>query len=300
VSVDGISYTGSAGTIITGVDGTFATDVRKSELTGEDLDSNGKQGETLEAHVVATGTGVFVADAFETPTVQGSVGQAARPGCKPADCDCLDLGQIDVEFEEPRLCEVTVESLFSGIDVVGGEGPLAEGDVVVGATVRASLVGGVQLPQAAVTAACNGADCGPVVVSETGLNTFAVPVIGDEPQIQLDASWQVNQSGTLHYYSGSLVIAGCSREETAIGAVGSLALDHAEMTGLGDFITSLGALVKPPTSSGDPEAPAKYGPGGPGGCGCHVAGGAGSNSRSALGGLGLLLGAMFVRRRRGA
>jgi MYXO-CTERM domain-containing protein len=299
VSVDGVSYTGSAGTIITGADGTFASDVRKSELAGEDLDSNGQKGEVLEAHVVATGTGVFVADAFETPTVQGSVGQASRPGCKPTDCDCLDLGDLEVEFEEPRLCELTVQSLFSGSNVVGGDGPLALGDAVAGATVRASLAGGVQIPQAAVTAACDGADCGPGLVPESGITTFAVPVIGDEPQVQLDASWSVTASGKLHYYSGSLVVPGCARDETAAADFGPLNLDHAEVTGLGDFITSLGDAVKTPIGGTNPNAAQDASkPFGAGGCGCHVAGGARSNSSSALLSLGLLLGALFSRRRR--
>ncbi len=297
VSVDGVSYTGSAGALITGVDGTFATDVRKSELPSEDLDSNGKKGETLEAHVVATGTGVFVADAFDTPTVQGSVGQAARPGCKPAECDCLDLGQIEVEFEEPRLCEITLESLFSGLNVVGEDGPLAKGDAVVGASVRATLAGSVQLPQGAVTAACNGADCGPSVVPESGTTTFSVPVIGDAPQIQVDASWSVKAGDTLHYYSGSLVIPGCTREQTALTDTGSLSLDHSAVTGLGDFIKALGDIVvKPPLgndigSNTDPKRPL-------GGCGCQVAGGATFNGSSALAAIGLLLGAGYGRRRR--
>jgi MYXO-CTERM domain-containing protein len=298
VSVNGVSYTGSAGTIITGALGTFATDVRKSELPSEDLDSNGSKGETLEAQVVASGTGVFVADAFETPTVQGSVGQASRPGCKPAECDCLDLGDIEVEFEEPRLCELTVEALFSGLDVVGEGGPLAPGDAVAGATVRASLVGGVQIPQAAVTAVCAGADCGPGLVPASGTTTFAVPVIGEQPQIQLDASWSVNEGGTLHYYSGSLVVPGCKRDETAAAEPGSVILDHSAVTGLGDFISSLGDLIKTPVASpgaSDSKDPNK--PFGAGGCGCHVAGGPSSHGPSALVGIGLLLGSWFSRRR---
>lgn len=298
VSVEGVSYTGSAGTIITGVDGNFATDVRKSELPSEDLDRNGRQGEALEAHVVASGTGVFVAEPFETPTLQGSVGQASRPGCKPSACNCLDLGDIEVEFEEPRLCELTVEALFSGLHVVGGEGPLAQGDAVAGATVRASLVGGVQIPQAAVKAVCEAADCGPGLIPESGTTTFAVPVIGDAPQIQLDASWSLNEGGTLHYYSGSLVVPGCARDEAGVSDGSQLSLDHSALTGLGDFITSLGDLVKPPVDkpiSNDPRKPF-----GPGGCGCRAAGGDHSKPASALAGLGLLLGALCGRRRQRA
>ncbi len=297
VSVDGVSYTGSAGTIITGPDGSFATDVRKSELPSEDLDNNGKKGEALQAHVVATATGVFVADAFETPTAQASVGQAARPGCKPAECDCLDLGEIAVEFEEPRLCDVTVESLFSGLNIVGDDGPLAAGDAVVGASVRGTLTGGVQLPQAAAAAACQGVDCGPSVVPDSGTTTFSVPVVGDAPQIQLDASWSVNAGDTLHYYSGSVVIPACTREQSALTDAASLSLDHSAVTGLGDFIKALGdVVVKPPL--GNDTDPDPKDPGNPlGGCGCQVAGGAASNSGGGLAALGLLLGAGFGRGR---
>jgi MYXO-CTERM domain-containing protein len=295
VSVSGVSYTGSAGTIITGLDGSFATDVRKSELGSEDLDGNGKRGEVLTARVIATGSGVFVADAFETPTTQGSVGQVARPGCKPSDCDCLDLGTIEVEFEEPRLCEITVESAFSGRDVVGGEGPVADGEPVVGAELRASLVGGVQLPAAGVKAACAGQDCGPVELDATGKVTFMVPVIGESPQIQLDASWSTELDGDLHYYSGSVVIAGCERGESVAPEAARLALDHSALKGLGDFIASLGDTIKTP--SGDSGDPTKKDPFGTGGCGCRQAGGDGSRAPGlwAL----ALLGTLGWRRRRG-
>jgi MYXO-CTERM domain-containing protein len=297
VSVEGVSYTGSAASIVTGVDGAFATDVRKSELPNEDLDSNGQKGELLEAHVVATGTGVFVADAFETPTVQGSIGQASRPNCKPADCDCVDLGDIEVEFEEPRLCDVSVEALFSGKNLIGSDGPLSAGDAVAGASVRASLSGGVQIPQAAAAAVCAGKSCSPSVVPGSGLTTFSVPVVGDQPQIQLDASWSTDIGGTLHYYSGSTVISGCSRKQTAAPDSGALELDHSSMTDLGDFITSLGDAAKTPTSkpggSLDPKDPL-------GGCGCRLAGPAAPRGEGASFGLGLLVGAALLRRKRRA
>jgi len=241
---------------------------------------------------------VFVADAFETPTAQGSVGQAARPGCKPADCDCFDLGEIEVEFEEPRLCELTVESLASGINIVGGDGPLAAGDAVVGASVRGTLAGGVQIPQAGIAAVCNGADCGPSLVPDSGTTTFAVPVVGDAPQIQLDASWSVKDGDTLHYYTASLVIPGCTREQTALTDPSSLSLDHAEVAGLADFISSIKDVVKPPlgndTGGSNPKSGAL------GGCACQVVGGTAANGPAGLAVLGLLLGAALGRRRRQA
>lgn len=256
VSVNGVSYTGSAGTIITGVDGSFATDLRKSELPGEDLDRNGQSGELLEARVVATGTGVFTGEAFETPTEQASVGQASRPGCKPADCDCLDLGDIEVEFEEPRLCELSVEALFSGRNVVGSE-------------------------------------------PESGTTGIALAVVGDAPQIQLDASWSVDTEGTLHYYSGSLVVDGCGRDETTLTDVAALRLDHSAVTGLGEFITALGDAIKPVTSNpAKPNDRSK--PFGPGGCGCQLPGRSEKAGSVALLGLSLLGFAGLARRRRRA
>lgn len=293
VAVSGVSYTGSAGALITGADGAFATDVRKSELPTEDLDRNGERGELLQAHVTATGTGVFVGAAFETPTVQGSVGQVSRPGCKPAECDCLDLGDVEVEFEEPRLCELSLEALFSGNHVVGEGGPLQAGDAVVDATVRGSLAGGVQLPQAAVAAVCQGGGCGPVLVPESGMVTFSVPVVGSAPQIKLDASWSVNVDGELHYYSGSRVVAGCARDESAAPAVGTLELDHSGVSSLGDFIASLGDGVEAPSGNGpinelkDPLG---------GGCGCRL-GGPAAPRGGALLWLCLALGATWARRR---
>jgi hypothetical protein len=300
VSVDGVSYTGSAGSIVTGVDGLFATDVRKSELPSEDLDNNAQFGETLQAHVVATGTGIFVTDAFDTPLVQGTVGAVSGPGCKPGDCDCLDLGEIEVAFEEPRLCEVTLDALASGSNVTGGDGPLMAGDAVVGASVRGALVGGVQLPQAAVSAVCTGADCGPSVVPDSGTTTFSVPVVGDAPQIQLDASWQTNVDGTFHYYSGSVVIDGCTRKQTATLGSASLLLDHSELSGLGDFIASLGEAIKPPTTNPiNPSNPADpktaKSPRGSG-CSCRQAGGGKPHGAAALLAVLALLGVAAGRR----
>lgn len=293
VAVEGITYTGSAGSVVTGLDGTFATDLRKSELPTEDLDRNGERGELLEAHVTATGTGVFVGPAFETPTQQGSVGQVSRPGCKPAQCDCLDLGDIEVEFEEPRLCELGFESLFNGEHVVGSGGPLEAGDAVVGASVRATLVG-VQLPQATAAAACERAGCGPAIVPASGLTTLVVPVIGDSPQVRIDASWSTEIEGALHYYKGSRVVTGCARGESAVGDLGALELTHSKVTGLGDFIASLGDGVSAVSPRDDQLRELKD----PMGCGCHLV-----QTRSSSGPLlllGLLFGAALRRRRANA
>jgi len=300
VSVSGVTYTGTAGTLVTGADGSFATDVRKSELPNEDVDRNGQKGEVVEARVTVTGTGVFVGEAFETPTAQGSVGRASRPECKPADCGCLDLGTIEVEFEEPRLCDINVESLFSGMDVAGSGGPLLAGDAVVGATVRATLVGGVQAPQAQLATLCAGQACGSGVVDASGFASFTVPVIGDAPQIQVDASWSTEVDGKYHYYSGSRVVAGCSRKQSSAPDSVALSLDHSEVTGLGDFISSLGDIKLPGSSNngGDDDAKSRLDDPLGGGCGCRAAHSSSHGNAAALAALAALFGVVRRRRRR--
>jgi MYXO-CTERM domain-containing protein len=227
--------------------------------------------------------------------LQGSVGAPTRPGCKPDACDCVDLGDIEVEFEEPRLCDITLNATFSGVDVVGGEGPLVKGDAVAGASVRASLTGGAQIPQAGVAAVCSGQACTPGPVPESGKLSFSVPVIGDAPKIQLDASWSSNEGGKYHYYSGSLVVDACTRDQTAIEATAELELDHSELSGFGEFIASLGDAVKTPSGSDGTNAGKSKNPLAPGGCGCRAAGGA--SSGHAVGLLALLGLGLFARRR---
>ena len=295
VSVQGVSYTGGAGAIFTGADGTFAADLMKSELPSEDVNNNGKKGELYEAHVVATGTGVYVGAPFETPTVAGSVGNASRPGCRGAACDCVDLGDIVVEFEPPRMCEITIEATFSGKHLVGSGGPLAKGDAVVGAKIRAQLAGGVQLPDPAVAALCETATCGPATAPASGTVTFAVPVIGATPQLKLDADFSIEMAGALHYYAGSLTVDGCVGAETALTATAQLQLDHAELNDLGSFIQSLGnapqAQVPIAIAPPNPKDPVGRG------CGCQQAGGTnGAGWASLLGALSLAVGARARRR----
>jgi MYXO-CTERM domain-containing protein len=273
VSVNGVNYTGSAGLVITGTDGTFAVDVMKSELPNEDVDRNGRRGETFEARVVATGAGVFTGEAFETPTEQASVGRATRPGCRGADCECLDLGDIAVNLEEPRLCEITVDVSFSGRHFDRESGPFVEGDKLVGAQVSATLAGGIQVPYSLVEAACQTGTCGPGVAPDDGVVTFAVPVIGEAPQIQIDGTLRVEAEGKFHYYTASLTVPGCTREEEVLAEPVALEADHAELGDLGSFIAALGdgPSVAPPRVDNplnpfdDESAPAK-------GCGCRLAG----------------------------
>ncbi len=279
VSVEGVSYTGTAGTVFTGLDGYFAVDVMKSELAGEDVDGNGKNGETFTANVTAKAlAGIYIGTAFDNPTGVGSVESGTSQSCRPDTCDCFDLGDIVVDFEPPRLCEISVHGTFSGTTVVGDSGPLAKGDAVVGASVYGQL-SGVTLPQSAVTAICDGATCSPGELDSTGSATFAVAVAGDAPQIKVDSDWTIEDSDGLHYYSASTVIAGCAPGETAVSASVELKLDHAALGDLGSFIDALGSgpavsgsgggSGNPISAINDQDPPATQG------CGCRTAGGAG-------------------------
>jgi len=252
ISINGASYTGNAGPTFTGTDGRFAGDVMRSERATEDVDFNGKSGESFTARVVATGTGVFVGETFETPRVQGSVIESSSKSCRAPNCDCLDVGDIEVEFEEPRACEITIDTRFSGKHAIGSGGPLAKDDAVAGAKVRGVLTGELSLPQPAVAAVCQDNACNAGKASKGGTVTFIVPVVGDAPSIQIDADLLVQDGDTSHYYSGNLLVAGCKRGETKLAATLEVALDHAAMQGLDSFIDSLGAG---PPSSDDPTDP---------------------------------------------
>lgn len=309
VSAQGISYTGSAGGVITASDGCFATDVMRSELTDEDVDSNGKRGETFEAQLVASGTlGVFVGASFDTPTVRGTVGGSVS--CRPAVCDCVDLGDIEVTFEAPRACTITVNVTYSGDSVIGSGGPLAAGDAVVGASLQGQLTGMLGGP--ADPAVCGDQPCGYASIDASGSATFVVPVIGDEPNVKLDASLSTTVDGDYHYYEGSITVPGCARGETELSASVDLEVDHTSLGDLGSFISSLGA--GPPGSGGsgsggsgafggtfndDSDGGTDDPLGGPG-CGCRVTpvSPPGSSAAALLGVLALALGRSARRARR--
>lgn len=295
VSVQGVSYSGGAGAIFTGADGSFATDLMKSELASEDVNKNGKKGERFEAHVVAMGTGVYVGAPFETPTLLGSVGNASRPGCRGPACDCVDLGDIAIAFEPPRMCEVTIEATFSGKHLVGSGGPLAKDEAVVGARVRAQFAGDVQVPQPAVAALCQTATCGPATAPTDGTVTFAVAVVGEAPKLKIDADFSVETAGALHYYAGSLLVDGCLGAQTALATTARLQLDHAELSDLGSFIQSLGDApqAQVPTAIDPSHAKDPLGRG----CGCQQAGGSnGVGWANLLAALSLVVGARTRRR----
>ncbi len=294
VDVQGVSYTGTNGTITTGANGWFATDVMKSEGPSEDVDNNGTVGEVFTARVTAAGgAGVFVGAPFETSTLQRSASGRGVPSCQPSSCDCPTLGDVTTSFEPPRLCEVTVSAEFSGQHLIGDGGPLAAGDVVVGAMVRGELTGGVSTPSAATAGVCANEQCDSGTIDETGSVTFMVPVIGDAPRIQLQANFETSEDGELHYYSGSVTIDGCSTGESSLTEPIALSLNHSSLTGLLSFIQSLGSG---PSQSSDNDDEGLTDPTEDyEGCGCSAAG------RTAPPGLSLALalaGMLALGRRR--
>jgi hypothetical protein len=238
VGVHGISYTGTAGTVVTGADGTFATDLMKSEEDGEDVDRDGTDGETFEARVVVSaGLGVFLGVPFETPTEQSST-QSGSVTCKPADCECLDLGDIPVEIETPRACEVTVNVTYSGEHLIGSGGPLAAGDPVPDTNITGKLIGSFAVRLDPAT--CGDTPCNSASSNADGTATFLVPVLGDAPRIELRTSFTATENGDLHYYEGSVTVDGCAEGEAALDAAVDLELIHSSLDDLGGFIASLG------------------------------------------------------------
>jgi hypothetical protein len=306
VNASGVSYTGSAGAVITGSDGCFATDLMKSELADEDVDSNGKRGETFQAQLTASAAiGVFVGAAFDTPTVRGTVRASASGtvSCRPADCSCIDLGDIEVTFEAPRACSITVNVTYSGESLIGSGGPLAAGDAVVGAAISGQLTGALGGP--AHASVCGDQPCGATTVEDGGQATFVVPVIGDAPNVELHARLQTTVDGAYHYYDGTLTVPGCTRDEDALSATVDLAVNHTSLGDLGGFIASLGA--GPPGSGGSGsggtfnagDGGVEDPLGGPG-CGCRFtpASSPAESAAAFLGALVLTLGGAARRSRR--
>ncbi len=286
VSANGVNYTGSAGTLTTGLDGRFAADVMKSETSNEDVDGNGKRGETFTAQVAATSElGIFLGASFDAPKVQGSIGGDIAT-CKPATCNCVDLGDIEVTFEAPRACEVTVHATYSGKSV-GAEANLAAGDALEGATLRGELMGSVAMPVSATAEACGSSGCYSSVAGANGTATFTVPVIGDAPEIKLHAEHYFTANGASHAYVGDLTIAGCARGESKVEVTAELEADHAGLGDMGSYIDSLGDYT--------PKEDSEAWPGPTDGCGCSTVGAMGQVSALGAGIFGAL--GLLVRRR---
>ncbi|HEV8550925.1 MAG TPA: hypothetical protein VGQ57_17885 [Polyangiaceae bacterium] len=296
VSVQGVSYTGSAGTVYTGSDGTFATDLMKSEVAGEDADGNGKRGETFQAKLSVTGAlGVYVGEPFDTPKDQGTVG--GPKSCRPADCDCLDLGDVPGDFELPRACEISVHVTFSGKNAGKRSGPLDAGDALAGANVTAEMSDGPQLP--GDDALCAGKPCGSGKADADGSVSFIVPVVGDSPKIQVHTDLTVSSNGgDTDYYNGAVTITGCSRDHDTLKGI-EVEANHAALGDLGDFIGSLGAGPGAPPSDNPLGIPDHAVPSlsTPKGCACQAPRGGIGDVAGAAFGAGLV-GLVLARRRR--
>ncbi len=296
-AVQGVSYTGGAGEMMTGADGWFASDVMRSEETGEDIDGNGQSGETFSARVtVSSVLGVYEGPAFDSPVVQGSIGGSwGPPSCKPVDCECLDLGEIVAEFESPRVCRVDVLATFSGFSMTL-DAELAAGDAMSGATVRGEYAGQAPIPVSASAAICDGETCHAARADAEGNASFVVPVIGDAPEIRVSLQYSQARGDTLHYYTGSVTVAGCTRDEAAVVAPVNLETTHVSLQGMGQFIASLGS-APPPSIPNDPDEPEAADPMGGRGCGCGVAGGGGPTSALSFA-AAVVFGLLQRRRRR--
>jgi MYXO-CTERM domain-containing protein len=237
---------------------------------------------------------VFTGDPFDTPTDQGTVGGAQS--CRAPSCDCIDIGDVGGDFEPPRACEITVHVTFSGNDIVGKGGPLTKGDPVALAKVTGELSGGSGLP--IDDTICGSSPCNNGSADAKGSTTFVVPIVGDAPSLQVKADYSVEQSGTYHYYTGSISVTGCARDHDTLGETIELELDHAALGDLGAYIDSLGAG---PTSGGATDGglvPDIKSLSAPKGCACRV--GDAPNEHAGFAGLGLVLvaGYHFARRTR--
>ncbi|HEY3233726.1 MAG TPA: hypothetical protein VGJ84_03360, partial [Polyangiaceae bacterium] len=290
-TVSGVSYTGNSQSMTTGLDGYFVGDMMRSELAGEDVDKNGKTGETFQAHLIVNGTaGIYTGAPFATPTLQRLITSYSSPTCTPAACDCPDLGDIAVEFELPRLCEVTVAAKFSGEDLTGNaDSPLMANAAIANAEVRGELSGEVQVSASASAAICAGKQCNAGTADAQGNVTFNVPVIGPSPRLSITASLKIDQNGSLHYYYGNLVVDGCAQAQARVASTVEVGASHASLTSLNSYIATLGAGSSKSTLKQQLA-----------GCGCRIGQPVSGKSGAAFGiaSLGLLGGLRYRRRRR--
>jgi hypothetical protein len=239
VEVGGVSYTGSVGAVLTGSDGRFATDVMRSEGADEDADNNGKRGETFRARVQATSdTGIFIGEDFETPREERSVQGASGTRCLPDKCDCFDLGDVPSTFESPRFCHIRVHASFQGRELTSGKGPIASGSDLPSANVRAQVVGGLL---GALSDACDNDGCDSGTTDANGNVTLSVPVIGDAPQLEIQATLTLTDNNKTDYYTGKLIVDGCGSGSTTVDGEASIEADHASLRGIAGFIAALEA-----------------------------------------------------------
>jgi MYXO-CTERM domain-containing protein len=294
VSAPGVSYTGSSGSMTTGADGYFVADVMKSEVAGEDVDGNGKTGETFTVRISVSGAlGAYEGSGFATSVDNKVIGSFGSPRCRPADCDCPSLGDVVAAFESPRLCQVTLHATFSGKNAGGQSGgPLTAGDPMANAEIHARLSGN-DVPPAAAASVCAGKSCNTGTADAQGNVTILVPVLGDAPQIEIDSNVSVTDQSQSHYYTARAIVVGCTRSEAALGTTVELGYSHASLSGMAAFIASLGPGPGDAglASTADQLKDAAKG------CGCRMAAPeSGRANRAAFVILGLAVAA--VRRRR--
>ncbi len=87
VTLRGVSYTGNSTPVVLGPDGHFCVEGMRSEAPGEDLDGNGKAGETTTVAIgVVAGGNYYDLGEFEMPSSQGTCGGTG----------CLDLGDVRI------------------------------------------------------------------------------------------------------------------------------------------------------------------------------------------------------------
>jgi MYXO-CTERM domain-containing protein len=245
VYAEGVSYTGTSATITTGADGFFVFDLMRSELPGENVNGDGKPGETVMARLQVNGNGGFFTSAdFATPTAQLSAGTSGSPACKPADCSCVQLPDTTVTIQPPRACTVTVRTSYSGKSN-SGSSLLATGAAVVGASITGELTGSGQGFVGSSNSICQNQTCNAGTSDTSGTATFVVPVIGNTPQLKLSATFEQAAGVNLHYYTGSLVVDGCVAGQASVAQTVQLQLDHVQLSAMASFIAALGSGPPP-------------------------------------------------------
>jgi len=107
VTVRGATYTGSTSPKVTGPDGRFCADLMRSELAGEDVDGNGRNGETHQVNISVSWQGqLYNFGPYNNPTAQATCGNG---GC--TELSPLRLGQANLLTV--GLCTITGTARFA-------------------------------------------------------------------------------------------------------------------------------------------------------------------------------------------
>ena len=165
VSVKGLSYTGTSSPKVTGADGSFCSDILRSEGPGEDVDGNGITGETQQIQIlVQSGTNYFSFGPFDSPQLQGTCDDGGR---LHVDLMLNDSNRLAVSF-----CTVTGQVVYSGT-TLSGTNSLHAGDPIAGAVVFGfdpeafEFLTGCQL----------SGTCLPATTADDGTFTLTAPVL---------------------------------------------------------------------------------------------------------------------------